>query len=130
MYKHTDWRFLLKWLVQTSAAAGFFLISLGAFVLCGWGLLSHLGWLPDLAGVSALQNLAPHIQSCRIYHYVKLAADWFEALCARNYSYCIILLSSRFSSWSRPGRHCSTGLRRLVKSGVMALDAPDCCQYF
>lgn len=96
MHKHTDWRFLLKWLVQTSAAAGFFLISLGAFVLCGWGLLSHLGWLPDLAGVSALQNLAPHIQSCRIYHYVKLAADWFEALCARNYSYCIILLLLSF----------------------------------
>ena len=91
-HKHMNWRFLFVWLVQTSAAAVFFLISLGAFVLCGWGLLSHLGWVPDPEGVPALQSFELHIRGHEIYHYIKMAVDWFNALCTKNYSYCIILL--------------------------------------
>lgn len=91
-HKHTDWRFLFVWLVQTSAAAAFFLILLGAFVLCGWGLLSHLGWIPGPEGVPALQNLEFYIQGYEICHYIRMAVDWFNTLCANNYSYGIILL--------------------------------------
>lgn len=87
-----DWRFLFVWLVQMSAAAVFFLISLGAFVLCGWGLFSHLGWIPGPEGISALQNLELHIRGHEIYYYIKIAVDWFKALCTKNYSYCIFLL--------------------------------------
>ena len=91
-HKHTDWRFAFVWLVQTSAAAVFFLISLGAFSLCGWGILSQLGWVPDPEEVPALQNLELHIQGHRLCHYVEIAVDWFKTLCTKNYSYCIIIL--------------------------------------
>lgn len=91
-HKHMNWRFLFVWLVQMSAAAVFFLISFGAFALCGWGLLSHLGWIPDPAGVPALQNLELQIYGHEIYHYIRMAVDWFKALCTKNYSYCTILL--------------------------------------
>lgn len=90
--KHMNWRFLFVWLVQMSAAAVFFLISLGAFVLCGWGLLSHLGWMPGPEGVPALQKLELQIRGHEIYYYIKMAVDWFNALCTKNYSYCTILL--------------------------------------
>lgn len=90
-HKHTDWRFLFIWLVQTSAAAIFFLISLGAFVLCGWGILSHFGWIPGPEGVSALQNLEWYIQGHKIYHYIRIAVDCFQNLCINGYAPCIIL---------------------------------------
>lgn len=90
-HKHMDWRFLFVWLVQISAAVGFFLISLGAFVLCGWGILSHLGWMPDPEGVSALQNLELYIQGHKIHYYVKMAVGCFQTLCASGYAHCVIL---------------------------------------
>lgn len=103
-HKRTDWRFLFVWLVQMSAAAVFFLSSLGAFVLCGWGLLSHLGWIPGPEGVLALQNLELHIQGFEIYYYIRIAVDWFKTLCSMNYSYCTILLLILFlilvEAWS------------------------------
>lgn len=94
--RHTDWRFLFVWLVQMSAAAAFFLISLGAFVLCGWGLFSHLGWIPGPEGVPALQNLELCIHGQKLYYYVEVAVGFFDMLCTKNYSYCIILLLMSF----------------------------------
>lgn len=91
-HKHTNWRFLFVWLVQMSAAAAFFLISLGAFVLCRWGLFSRLEWIPGPEEIPAPQNLELHIQGHEICHDIRMAVDWFKTLCARYYSFCIILL--------------------------------------
>lgn len=90
-HKHMNWRFLFVWLVQTSAAVGFFLVSLAAFALCGWGILSHLGWMPDPEGVPALQDLELYIQGHKIYYYIKIAVSCFQALCANGYAHCVIL---------------------------------------
>lgn len=91
-HRHMDWRFLFVWLVQMSAAAVFFLTTFGAFISCGWGLLSHLGWIPDPEGVPILQTLKLQIHGHEIYHYIRMAVDWFKSLCTKNYSYCTILL--------------------------------------
>ena len=90
-HKHTDWRFLFVWLVQTSAAVGFFLVSITASALCGWGILSHLGWMPDPEGVPVLQDLELYIQGHKIYYYIKIAVSCFQTLCANGYAHCVIL---------------------------------------
>lgn len=90
-HKHMDWRFLFIWLVQTFAATVFFLITLGAFVLCGWGILSHLGWVPGPEGVPSLQNLELYVQGRRICHYIQMAVACFQTLCSNGYAPCIIL---------------------------------------
>lgn len=95
-HKHTDWRFLFVWLVQTLAAAVFFLISLGAFVWCGWDLLFQLGWIPSPESVPALQKLELRIQGYKICHYIRMAADFFRTLCTNNYVFSVILLLISF----------------------------------
>lgn len=83
--KHTDWPFLFAWLARTSVAAAFFLASLGAFASCGWGIFSHLAWLPDPEEVPVLQNYKLY-PPC-----VKLAVNCFKTLCAYSYLHCVIL---------------------------------------
>lgn len=98
-HKHTDWRFLFLWLVQTAAATVFFLISLGAFASCGWGILSHLGWIPDPEGVPALQNLVLHMQGHKVYHiylFLRRAIGFFQNLCTYGYVHSVILLLISF----------------------------------
>lgn len=56
------------------------------------GSFSHLGWIPDPEGVPALQNIELHIRGHQIYYYIRMAVDWVKTLCAKNYSFCIILL--------------------------------------
>lgn len=90
-HKHMDWRFLFVWLVQISAAVVFFLISLGAFALCSWGILSHLGWMTGPEGVPALQNFEWCIQGHKIFYYIEMAVGWFQTLCATGYAHCVIL---------------------------------------
>lgn len=90
--KRTDWRFLFIWLVQTSAIAVLFLISLGAVISGGWGVLSYLGCISDPEGVPALQNLEWYIQDQKICHYIGMSVGFFKMLCAKNYFSCVILL--------------------------------------
>lgn len=89
--KHMDWRFFFVWLVQTFAAIGFFLIALGAFVLCGWGIPSHLGWVPSPEGVPSLQSLELYVHGHRVYYYAQMAVACFRTLCSNGYAPCVIL---------------------------------------
>lgn len=92
-HKHMDWRFFFVWIVQTSAATVFFLISLGALVLCGWGILSHFGWIPGPEGVPALQSLELYIQGHEIFHYIAVAVGCIQTFCTNGYYvHCVILL--------------------------------------
>lgn len=84
-HKHTNWQFLFVWLVQTAASAVFFLVSLGAVALCGWGILSYLTWIPDPEGVSI-------IHSYKAYPHIEMAVGFFKTLCTKNYFGCVILL--------------------------------------
>lgn len=90
-HKHTDWRFLFVWLLQTSAATVFFLVSLGALIACGWGVFSYLEWAPGPEGVSALQNLEWYVQGYKISHYVNTAVNFFKTFCTNGYVHCVLL---------------------------------------